>query len=55
MAHAWKNSQAKRTGGSGVLSGFTAANEESAPAPAPLDVQMEDGDDAKSDASSSDS
>ena len=25
MAHQWKNSQARRTGGAGLLSGFTAA------------------------------
>lgn len=59
MAHAWKNSQVKKSGGSGLLSGFTAA---SAPSDDPVpstsrsvgDVDMDREDDTKSDVSSSD-
>lgn len=47
MAHAWKNSQAKKTGGSGLLSGFTAADV--AQPTSGGDVEMSQGDDAKSD------
>lgn len=62
MAHAWKNAQAKKTGGSGLLSGFTAATSESTGAPAPStsrvedDVQMRERreDDSSSDVASSD-
>ncbi|KZP34440.1 protein prenylyltransferase [Athelia psychrophila] len=60
MAHAWKNSQAKKTGGSELLSGFTAAASASEdPAPGSneneaADVEMGREDDAKSDVSSSD-
>ena len=58
MAHAWKQSQAKKTGGSTILSGFTPATS-SALAPARSDdVQMEERreqEDSRSDVASSDS
>ncbi|KIJ18606.1 hypothetical protein PAXINDRAFT_128870 [Paxillus involutus ATCC 200175] len=50
MAHAWKTAQAKKTGGTTILSGFTAATLESTGAPPPSssrseDVRMQDGSD----------
>ena len=60
MAHAWKNSQAKKAGGSGLLSGFTAAASTSENPPlgtnesGAQDVEMGREDDTKSDVSSSD-
>jgi crooked neck len=61
MAHAWKSAQAKKVGGTAVLSGFTAAASENTSTPAPgssrsEDVQMRDRgeDDSGSDVASSD-
>ncbi|KAF7967533.1 hypothetical protein HWV62_31497 [Athelia sp. TMB] len=60
MAHAWKNSQAKKAGGSGLLSGFTAAASTSEKTPLDTnesgtqDVVMGRDEDTKSDVSSSD-
>jgi crooked neck len=58
MAHAWRNSQARRTGGSGLLSGFTATTSTDedgvADTRANADVEVGRADDAGSDASSSD-
>lgn len=46
MAHAWKNMQAKKTGGSALLSGFSAPSAESETEIKTNDVEMgQDGDD----------
>lgn len=52
MAHAWKNMQAKKTGESGLLSGFTAAATESLSESKAADVDMEEKADDNSDGSS---
>jgi len=55
MAHAWKSSQARKTGGSGLLSGFTAATENAGNAARSTNIEeARKTDDAESDQSSSD-
>jgi crooked neck len=58
MAHAWKNSQARKTGASGLISGFTAAtatSEDAVPSTsASANVDMARNTDVRSDASSLD-
>lgn len=57
MAHAWKQSQAKKPGGSGILSGFTPATSSVPESGQNDDVRMEDRreqDDSHSDVASSD-
>jgi len=58
MAHAWKNSQARKTGSSGLLSGFTAASEDGVANANTRsrgnNAEKSRTDDAKSDASGSD-
>jgi len=59
MAHAWKNSEARKTGDSGLLSGFTAtaaAKEDAVPITnVSAGADMRPTDDATGDVSSSDS
>ena len=56
MAHAWKNSQARKTGDSGLLSGFTAATAATDDnANVSAEVEMHLNDDTRGDAFSSDS
>ncbi|KIM75925.1 hypothetical protein PILCRDRAFT_98807 [Piloderma croceum F 1598] len=59
MAHAWKNSEARKTGSSGLLSGFTAAaaaKEDTVPVTnVSADADMRPTDDATGDVSGSDS
>ncbi|KAG1725259.1 uncharacterized protein EDB91DRAFT_1239868 [Suillus paluster] len=57
MAHAWKHSQAKKTGGPGILSGFTPASSSTLESAQNDDVRMEDRreqEDSHSDVASSD-
>ncbi|KAG1772587.1 hypothetical protein EV702DRAFT_618682 [Suillus placidus] len=57
MAHAWKHSQAKKSGGTGILSGFTPATTSAPESTQNDDVRMEDRrerDDSHSDVASSD-
>jgi len=57
MAHAWKQSQAKKSGGTAVLSGFTAATSNTLASARSDDVQMEERkeqEDSHSDVASSD-
>ncbi|KAG2747056.1 TPR-like protein [Suillus brevipes Sb2] len=57
MAHAWKHSQAKKSGGTGILSGFTPATTSVPESTQNDDVRMEDRreqDDSHSDVASSD-
>jgi crooked neck len=57
MAHAWKHSQAKKSGGTGILSGFTPATASAPESTQNDDVRMEDRreqDDSHSDVASSD-
>lgn len=51
MAHAWKNSQARKSGGSGLLSGFTAATEDAGGSTSATETRRMD--DADNDESSS--
>lgn len=57
MAHAWKHSQAKKSGGTGILSGFTPATSSTLESAQNDDVRMEDRkeqEDSHSDVASSD-